>query len=54
MGLLFNPQVIYEHGEPWWSDVNRGELLIFPPEFLDNPTGSKLEEWVKGMMNFAL
>jgi hypothetical protein len=21
VGLLFIPQVIYEHGEPWWNDV---------------------------------
>jgi hypothetical protein len=21
MGLLFMPQVIYQHGEPWWNDI---------------------------------
>jgi hypothetical protein len=27
------PQVIYEHGEPWWNDdVNRGKLQTHPPE----------------------
>jgi hypothetical protein len=36
--LLFIPQVIYEHGEPWWNDVDRGKLLTLPPEFSDNPT----------------
>jgi hypothetical protein len=23
-GLLFTLQVIYEHGEPWWNDADRG------------------------------
>jgi hypothetical protein len=27
-GLLFIPQVIYEHGEPWWNDIDM-EKLIF-------------------------
>jgi hypothetical protein len=22
-GLLFIPQVIYEHEEPWWNDIDR-------------------------------
>jgi hypothetical protein len=22
-GLLFTPQEIYEHGEPWWNDIER-------------------------------
>jgi len=21
-GLLFIPQLIYEHGEPWWNDID--------------------------------
>jgi hypothetical protein len=25
--------MIYEHGEPWWNDVDRRKLLIRPPEF---------------------
>jgi hypothetical protein len=24
--------VIYEHGEPWWTDIDSGKLLIHPPE----------------------
>jgi hypothetical protein len=24
-GLLFIPQVIYEYGEPWWNDTDRGK-----------------------------
>jgi len=23
VGLLFIPQVIYEHGESWWNDIDR-------------------------------
>jgi hypothetical protein len=26
---LFISQVIYEHGEPWWNDIDRGKLLSF-------------------------
>jgi hypothetical protein len=26
-----HPQVKYEHGEPWWNDIDRGKL-IHPPE----------------------
>jgi hypothetical protein len=53
MGRLFIPQVIYEHGEPWWNDINRGKLLICPQELSGSPLtesfGRKQEEWVKGM-----
>jgi hypothetical protein len=38
MGLLFIPYVIYEHGEPWWIDINREILLIRPPELSDKST----------------
>jgi hypothetical protein len=39
MSLLFNPQVIYGHGKPWWNDdVNKGKLLIHPPELSSNAT----------------
>jgi hypothetical protein len=27
MGLLFIPQVMYEHGELWWNDVEWGKLI---------------------------
>jgi hypothetical protein len=37
IGLLFTPQVIYEHGGPWWSDVDGGKL-IRPPELSGNTT----------------
>jgi hypothetical protein len=38
-GVLFIPKVIYEYGEPWWNDVDRGKLSICPPELPGNPTG---------------
>jgi hypothetical protein len=57
-GLLFIPQVIYEHGEPWWNGINRGKLLICPPELSGNPTSSHLvanqEELGKGNDEFSL
>jgi hypothetical protein len=37
-GLLFIPQMLYEHGGTWWNDVDRGKLLIRPPELSGNPT----------------
>jgi hypothetical protein len=37
-GLLLMPQVIYEHGEPWWNDMGRRKLLIRPPELSGNTT----------------
>jgi hypothetical protein len=41
MGLLFIPQEIYEYGEPWWSDIDRGKLLC-PPELSGNSTNKHL------------
>jgi hypothetical protein len=29
--------VICEHGETWWKDVDREELVIRPPELPGNP-----------------
>jgi hypothetical protein len=56
-GLLFIPQVIYEHGEPWWNDNDRGKL-IHPPELSGNPTSSHLvarqEKLANKIMNLAL
>jgi hypothetical protein len=40
-GFLFIPKVIYEHGEPWWIDDERGKLIC-PPELSGNPTSSHL------------
>jgi hypothetical protein len=34
--------VIYKHGEPWWKDIDKGKLVIHPPELSDSPTGSHL------------
>jgi hypothetical protein len=25
-GLLFKPQVIHKHGEPWWNNTDRGKM----------------------------
>jgi hypothetical protein len=41
-GLLFIPQVTYEHGKPWWNEIDRCKLLIRPPELSGNPTSSHL------------
>jgi len=38
MDILFVPQVIYEHGEPWRNEVDRGKPLISPPELSGNST----------------
>jgi hypothetical protein len=53
-----SPQVLYEHGEPWWNYINRGELLIHPLELSGNRTSSHLvakhEGLMKEMMNNTL
>jgi hypothetical protein len=36
-GLLLILQVIYEYREPWWNDIDRGKLLIRPPELSGSP-----------------
>jgi hypothetical protein len=33
-GLLFIPQVVYEHADSWWNDINRAKLLIRPQSSL--------------------
>jgi hypothetical protein len=35
--ILLILQVIYEHGEPWWNNMDRGKLLIRPQELSGNP-----------------
>jgi hypothetical protein len=30
--------MIYEHEDPWLNDINRGKLVINPPELFGNPT----------------
>jgi hypothetical protein len=54
VGLLFIPQVIYEHGELLLNYIDKGKLLTHPAELSGNPlsaqtSGYKQEEWVKGM-----
>jgi hypothetical protein len=49
--------MVYEHGKPWWNDVDREKILIRPPEVSGNPTSSHLvesrkngrKEWVFGL-----
>jgi hypothetical protein len=54
---LFTPKVIYEHGEPWWNDIDRRKFLIFPPQLSGNPTISHLvanQEELEGYDEFSL
>jgi hypothetical protein len=47
MGLLFILQVIKEHGEQWWNDINKGKFqtrplelsLAIPPELSSSKSG---------------
>jgi hypothetical protein len=39
---LFIPEVIHEHEETWWNDIDRGTLLIRPPELSGKPTSTHL------------
>jgi hypothetical protein len=56
--LLFIPQVICEHGEPWWSNIDRGKLLICSPELWQSYQQSCLvanqEELDEGNDEFSL
>jgi hypothetical protein len=51
--LLFNPQVIHEHGEPC---IDKRKLLIRSPEWqsYQQSSSSKQEKLTKGTMNLAL
>jgi hypothetical protein len=46
------------HGKPWWSNIDRAQLLIRLPELSGNPTsrtsGSKQEEQAKEIINLIL
>jgi hypothetical protein len=42
IGPTVHPQTIYEHGEPWWNDIDRENLLTRPPELSGNHTSSHL------------
>jgi hypothetical protein len=46
---LFIYQVISEIGEPWWNDVDRGKLLIRPPDLSSNPTSRVFWKKAGGM-----
>jgi hypothetical protein len=49
---------MYEHGEPWWNDIDRERRLILPPELSGNPASSHLEakqeELAMEIMNLPL
>jgi hypothetical protein len=36
------PGILYEHGEPWWNDIDRRKCLMHPPELYGSPTSSHL------------
>jgi hypothetical protein len=46
---LFIPDVIYEHGEPWRNDADKGKLTILPPELSGKPANSHIVEKQKGL-----
>jgi hypothetical protein len=52
-GPIVLPQVIFKHGKPWWNDIDMEKLLIYPPQFSDNPT-SKVGGNGKGNYEFCL
>jgi hypothetical protein len=39
-GLLVIPQMIYEHGDPWWNHIDRENPLVNPPALSGNSTSS--------------
>jgi hypothetical protein len=43
-GPIVHPKghTVYEHDEPWWNDLDRGELVIRQPDLSGNPTSSHL------------
>jgi hypothetical protein len=43
-GVKLIPQLIYEHGEPWWDDdFIRGNLLAHPPYLSGHPTSRDIK-----------
>jgi hypothetical protein len=56
---LFIPQVIYEHGKPWWNDIDRRKTPDLSTRALEHSYEqshlvAKQEELVKEMMNVAI
>jgi hypothetical protein len=49
---------MYERGEPWWNDIDRGKLLIRPTQLSGNPNSSylvaKKEELTNKIIFFSL
>jgi hypothetical protein len=36
-GLVFIPQLIHQHLEPRWNNIDRAKLRMRPPELSGNP-----------------
>jgi hypothetical protein len=36
MPIVHPPGNIYEHGKPWWNDIDRRKFLIHPVELSGN------------------
>jgi hypothetical protein len=58
-GPLVNPQVMYEHGEPRWNDIDRERRLLILHESSLKPyqqthVVAKEEDLAKEMMNLAV
>jgi hypothetical protein len=57
-GLLFFPQTIHEHGEPWWIDIDRktpeSSTRPFWQSYQQSYLVAKQEGLAKKIMNFAL
>jgi hypothetical protein len=44
---------MYEHGEPWWNDID-GKLLSRPPELSGNPNSRANQELGEGNNIFGI
>jgi hypothetical protein len=56
-GLLFVSQVIYEHGELRWNDIDRETSDLFTRalrQFCQHHVTAKQKELTKEMINFIL
>jgi hypothetical protein len=54
--LFFIPRVIYQHGEPWWNDIDRGNSLLVNQSslvFLKQSHLVENQKEVAKQMNFA-
>jgi hypothetical protein len=55
MGLLFIPQMIYEHGEPWWNYTDKGKQKNSKKNLSQcHFTHHKSPTWTDPVMNLGL